>query len=193
LRKWLQFDTDIVTRGEHKGPFGLLMWIDRDHEDAYRLMSHPDYEPTHFARRYAVFSYVLLASLLELSEVRPAVEEVIELAKEEYKLFCSLLFDSQEKNLEVCDFRHYLFAQSLYHPSLLVTATLCDPTWNAGKRKRLESKLVNREVVDWQARSLEYDMPGWEGLVPLVPHEKMLKIRYYQGVTDEEFNDFFGK
>jgi hypothetical protein len=87
-----------------------------------------------------------------------------------------------------------LFRGRLYNPSLLLTATLCDPKWNAEKHKLLEEKLVkDREVVDWQARSLEHDMPGREGWVPVKPHESMIKVRYYQGITDAEFDDFFGK
>ena len=30
-------------------------------------------------------------------------------------------------------------------------------------------------------------------IVPVVPHEGMIKIRCYRGITDAEFNDFFGK
>jgi hypothetical protein len=47
--------------------------------------------------------------------------------------------------------------------------------------------------VDWYARSTEYNWHGREGWVPVVPHEKMLKIRYFKGITDAEFNDFFGE
>ena len=185
LRVMLQGYKDMVPRGWHKGNIAVTTWIDKG--DTYRLMSSPNHPPTRFGRRHAVFSYILLASLLEIQEVRPAVGEVIAFAKEEYKFFNSQS-DEESGTLKLV-----VLKESLYNPSLLLTATLCDPTWNADKHKLLESKLVTKEIVDWQARSTEYDMPGREGWVPVKPHEKMLKIRYYAGITDAEFNDFFGK
>ena len=186
LRPDLQGATDMISRGDHKKINAIaIATVDTE---AYRPMSPPDEPPTRAGRRYAVLSYVLLASLLELREVRPAIEEVVELAKEEYKLFNSV--DSGE----AYTFKQMLLTQSLYHPSLLLTATLCDPTWNADKHKRLgATRLVTREFVDYQARALEHDKDAREGWIPVVPHDGMLKIRYYRGITDEEFNDFFGK
>jgi len=185
LHKELQNDKEAVSKGEINGIRVTIMWNDTG--DTYRPMSHPDLPPTRIGRRYAVLSYILLASFFELREVRSAVEEVIQFAKEEYKLFNSI--DDEEADA----FKGGILKESLYNPSLLVTATLCDPTWNAEKRKRLEAKLVDREIVDWQARSLEHDMPGREGWVPGVPHESKIRIRYYKGITDADFNDFFGK
>jgi len=179
--------------------------------DFYRYASRPDSPPTHFGLRYAVHSCIMLASLLELQEVRPAIEEVVAFAKEEYELFNSI-----EDEIETIPFKAALIKRSLYNPSLLLTATLCDPSWNAEKHKILaatpydpipadiralrpdipkstETKLVEFEIVDWQSRALEFDMPGRDGLVPVVPHEGMIKIRYYRGITDAEFNDFFEK
>jgi len=43
-----------------------------------------------------------------------------------------------------------------------------------------------------QARALEGDKLAIEGWVPIVPHDGMLKVRYYKEITDAEFNDFFG-
>jgi hypothetical protein len=186
LRIMFQDYVDAVAKDRYKGTF---MAIHGQHyPDAYRPMNHPDYPPTRTARRYAVLSYIVLASLLELREVRPAIEEAIQFAKDEYRLFKSLNVK------EAGSFMVVLLVESLYNPSLLLTATLCDPTWNTDKHKLLEAKLViNREVVDWQARSLEHDMPGREGWVPVKPHEYRFKVPYYAGITDAEFDDFFGK
>ena len=186
LRLMLQEDLDVVTKGEHTQSWGVVRSYSSD--DTYRPMSHPDYPPTPTGRKYAIFSYLLLASLLELREVRPAVEEVIALAKEEYKLFNSL--DTEEAR----SFKSSLLEESIYNPSLLVTAAFCDPTWKVAEKKRLaKEKLVEREVVDYQARALEGDKLAREGWIPVVPHDGMLKIRYYKEITDVEFNDFFGK
>ena len=112
------------------------------------------------------------------------MEEAIQLAKEEFEFFNSM-------DMEMTPFfKITIFKLSLYRPLLLMTATLCDPTWNTEKRKVLAEKLISKEIVDWEARALEHD--AVTGLLPVVPHEKMLKIRYYTGITDEEFNDFFG-
>ena len=184
LRTMLQEDLDMVARDEHSGFISVTTSISAD--DTYRPMSHPDYPPTRTGRRFAVFSYIWLASILELREVRPAIEEVIEFAKEEYKLFNTV-------EREARNFKSALLSQSLYNPSLLLTATLCDPNWNADKHKLLETKLVTREVVDYQARALEHDRYARQGLVPVVPHDGMIVIRYYTEITDEELNDFFGK
>ena len=73
----------------------------------------------------------------------------------------------------------------------MLTAALCDPTWNADKKKRLESKLIPREIVDWQARALEHDRDAVAGLIPVKPHKEMIPVRYYAGITDAEFNAFF--
>ena len=151
-------------------------------------MSRFDEPPTRMGRKFAVLAYLWFASLLELREVRPAVEEVIQFAKEEYEFFNTMDFGD-----ETYSFKAGVLDQSLYNPSLLVTAALCDPSWSADKKKRLEAKLVNREVVDYQARATEHDKDARDGWIPVVPHEKMLKIRYYRGITDAEFNDFFGK
>ena len=187
LRKELHRDISMVSRGEHKGCRVLV--LANTVENHYRSISRPDIPPTRLGRHYAVLTYIWLAALLELREVRPAVEESIQLAQEEFKLVNSI----EDIGYETFDFRHGLVMQSLYNPSLLVTATLCDPTWNAEQKKRLEEKLVNREIVDWYARSTEYNWHGKEGWVPVVPHGDMLKIRYYKGVTDAEFNEFFGE
>jgi hypothetical protein len=178
LRPMFQEDVNMVSQERHKGNFGRVLAVGDD--ASYRSSSNPDYPPSRTARRYAVFSYIFLASLLELRDVRPAIEKVIEFAKEEYNLFNSLGNDVQS-------FKIRLLQESLYNPSLLITATLCEPKWNEEKRKSIEAKLVHREVVDWLARATEYDMPGKECLVPVEPYSAMLKIRYYKEITDEEF------
>jgi len=187
LRIMLQENQELVSRGKHKGgAYATLMVIPDD--NSYRYSSHPDYPPTQYGRRYAVLAYILLASLFELREVRPAVEETVQLAKEEYKFFNSV------HGQETDSFKSTLLDLSLYNPSLLMTATLCDPTWDADKHKRFEAKLVkDREAVDWQSRALEHDRDAKQGWIPVVPHDGMLKIRYYKGITDADFNDFFGK
>ena len=208
LRVMLQGYKDMVTRGEHKGNIAVTT-VNPD-VNSYRYSSRTDVPPTRFGRRHAVLSYILLASLLELQEVRPAIEEVIAFAKEEYEFFNS------QSDEEAGTLKLVVLKESLYNPSLLLTATLCDPTWNADKHKILaatpfdpisairrahfpdipkstETKLFTGEIVDWQARSTEYDMLGREGWVPVVPHEGMVKIRYYRAITDAELNDFFGK
>jgi len=186
LRKEFQKNKDEVSRGEHKG--GRIRVTSYSVNGHYRNISPPDKPPTLLGRRFGVLTYIWLAALLELREVRPAVEEAIQLAKEEYWLYNSI-----DVEIETIDFKLMIIGQWLYNPSLLVTATLCDPTWNVEGKKRLEEKLVNREIVDWNARSTEYNWHGREGWVPIIPHEKMLKTRYYQGITDAEFNDFFSK
>jgi|GEM_PF-2009091 len=154
----------------------------------YRLSYyHPERPPTHYARRYAVLSYLLLAAHFGFHEVRPAVEEVIQFAKEEFEFFNIMDRD------KAFFFKDKVLYLSLYRPSLLLTATLCDPKWNPEKRKALTGKLVSREIVDWQARALEYDHDAVLGLIPIVPHEEVLKIRYYEGISEAEFNNFFGK
>ena len=140
LRIILQEHIKAVSQGNHKGT--IITEIGIPAPDTYRFMAHPDYPPTRVGRRYAVLSYILLASFLELREVRPAVEETIQFAKEEYKFFNSL----DEK--EAYSFMSSFLKCSLYNPSLLLTATLCDPTWNVDKHKRLETKLFETEIVD---------------------------------------------
>jgi hypothetical protein len=196
LRPLLQKDIDTVSQGKHIGSIPGARLLSTDSGDFHRPTSDPNHPPTRFGRRYALLSYILLASFLELQEARPAVEEVAKFSKEEFRLFNRIEFSA--KDLETFDvgaysFKANLLADSLYNPSLLVTATLCDPTWNTGKRKRLEAKLISREVVDYQARAVEQDKDAREGWLPVVPHDGMLKIRYYQGITDEELNDFFGE
>jgi hypothetical protein len=186
LRVMFQGHKDMVSQSRHRGNIASVEVIPDD--NSYRYSSHPDYPPTQTGRRNAVFSYILLAALLEIQEVRPTIEDVVAFAKDEYKLFNNI-----EDNMETGAFKSTLLERSLYNPSLLLTATLCDPAWNAEKHKLLEAKLVNHEVVDWQARSTEYDMPGREGWVPVKPHEYMFDVRYYKGITDAEFNDFFGE
>lgn len=188
LRVMLQEDKDKVASGGHTGI--LLIHQASSAEGAYRPMSRQDALPTRTGRKYAVFSYLLLASLLELQDVRPAIEDVIAFAKEEYKFFNDI------NGSEVDEIRHFkisLLDQSLYNPSLLVTATLCDPTWNIEKKRILVAKLFECEVVDYQARVIEQDKNAKMGLLAVVPHAYKFKVRYYKGITDAEFNDFFGK
>jgi len=187
LRRILQSAADFISSGEHKGTIARVIAIVVD-DKAYRPMTPPNVPPSPNGRRYAIFSYMLLASLLELREVRPAIEKAAQLAKDQYALF------ERVDSSEAYDFKQIMLLESLYNPSLLLTATLCDPTWNTGKKKRLEAQLIkNREVVDYRARAIEHDKDAREGWLPVVPYEKMLKIRYYKGITDADFNDFFGK
>jgi hypothetical protein len=186
LRIILQRYKDMISRGDHKIITGISYAI--VDTDTYRPMSPLGSEPTATGRRYAVFSYIVLAAIFELREVHPVIEEVIELAKEQYELFNSA--DARE----AFAFKQMLLQESLYNPSLLITATFCDPTWKVAEKKRLpKEKFVEREVVDYRARALETDKLAREGWIPVVPYEGMLKIRYYKGITDAEFNDFFGK
>lgn len=195
LRVLLQENKERYSRGEYADSPSSVIGVPDD--NSYRqTYYHIDRPPSHFARRYAVLSYLLLASHFELREVRPAVEEVIQLAKEELEFFNSMdvVLDKElETSVKGFLFKGTVLRQSLYRPSLLLTATLCDPKWNTEKRKQLEAKLVPRKIVDWEARALEHDHDAVTGLLPVVPHEKMLEIRYYQGITEAEFNDFFGK
>lgn len=187
LHTMLQEDTAKVAKNEHKDTgVAVVTHISTSSDDAYRPMAPPGTIPTRTGRKYAICSYLLLASLLELQDTRPAIEEVIVLAKKEYELFNSI--DAEEAS----NFVSPLLKQSVYNPSILITAAFCDPNWNSAQKKRLpKEKLVHREVVDFQARALEQDKLASDGLVPVVPHDKMLKIRYYKGITDEEFNAFF--
>ena len=169
----------MFEKSKHKGYFDST--VVRPDVNSYRYSSRTDVPPTRFGRRHAVLSYILLASFLELQEVRPAIEEVITFAKEEYKLFNSM---SEE---QAGSFKLVVLKESMYNPSLLLTATLCDPSWNAEKHKLLaetsydpipaeirvlhpdypkstEKKLVEFEIVDWQSRATEFDMPGRGGL-----------------------------
>ena len=198
LRPMLQKDFDTVSQGKHISPIGFGRLLSVDNGDFHNPTSDPNHPPTRFGRKYAVFSYVWLASLLELREVRPAVEEVVAFAREEYRLFNRIKVANapgeEGDDPGSSSFKKNLLADSLYNPSLLLTATLCDPAWNADKRKTLEAKLVkDREIADFQARAIEQDKDAREGWIPVTAHEKMLKVRYYQGITDAEFNDFFGK
>ena len=196
LRVMLQDDMDKVARKKHVGGIPEAKILSIDSGNTYRPMSDTNHPPTRTGRRYAVFSYILLASFLELREVRPAVEEVIQFASEEFELFSKIEvpLDRENFDLGAYSFKANMIADSLYNPSLLITATLCDPTWKVAEKKRIpDEKLVNREVVDYQARAIEQDKDAREGWIPIVPHEGMLKIRYYQSITDAEFNDFFGK
>jgi len=188
LRAMLQEDIDTVSQRRHQ----RFRIFSTDSGDFHRPTSDPNHPPTRFGRKYAVLSYILLASLLELQETRHAVEEVVEFAKEEYELFNRVEVPHNDNG--AYSFRENLLADSLYNPSILVTAALCDPTWNTERRKLLEAKLVkDRKVVDFQARAIEQDKDAREGWLPVVPYEGMLKIRYYKGITDAEFNEFFGK
>ena len=175
LRQTFQFPIGMIERGEHKGDTIAGSLIGR--YDPNVLGHVPlDHPPTKIGRRYAILSYILIASLLELEEVRPAVEEVIAFAREEYELFCSL--DVKEAPA----FMSVLLTESLYNPSLLLTAARCDPTWNPEKRKLLdENNLVNCNVASWRTALPEHNV------------KNMLTIRYYVGITDAEFNEFFGK
>ena len=115
LRVELQKDWETVAEGRHIGTIFTVMVI--PDPDSYRYSSHPDYPPTRLGRRYAVLSYILLASFLELREVRPAIEEVIELAQETYELF-----NYVENARETTSFRGGVLEESLYDPSLLLKA-----------------------------------------------------------------------
>jgi hypothetical protein len=190
LRDMHESDKEMNAHGEYN-----LYPSSYPDDNSYRQSSNPDMPPTRYGRRYALFSYILLASLFELKEVRPVIEEVIEYAKEEYQYINSLPSDGLTPNgFSAGAYKSAYIRRSIYNPSLLLTATLCDPNWNAEKRKLLEGKLVkDREVVDWESRVLEHDRDAYIGLLPVQEWNGMITIRYYKGITDAEFNDFFGK
>jgi hypothetical protein len=189
LRKDYQGKLDLVAENIHKSvaAFGVDYGINE--QGYYRSRTSPKHPPGTMGRCYGMFSYFLLAAQLELRDVRPAIEDVVRFAKEEFALFNSLNKDAKE----CMSFRSVLLEESLYHPSLLVTATLCDPLWNKDLKKQLlkQEKLITKEIVDHRARTTEYDMPGREGWVPIEPFKSMLTIRYYQGVSEEQLNTAF--
>jgi hypothetical protein len=152
----------------------------------YRPRTKPGVQLSQTAFRYGIFSYILLAAQLELRDVRPAIEDVVRQAKEEYALF-----ESQDEKAEF--FKLHILQESLYNPSILMTGTLCDPAWNAKLKKQLsgKEKLVTKEIVDYRARTTEDEWLGHEGWVPVEPFKSKLKVRYYQKITNEEFNIAF--
>jgi hypothetical protein len=186
LRQNYKGRLDLIAKGYHKNhTFGYDYGvIDNGY---YRSRNSPKYPPGIMGRRYGMFSYFLIAAQLELRDVRPAIEDVVRFAKEEFALFNSL----DEK--ESIDFRIVLLEESLYHPALLVTGMLCNPSWNKDLKNQLlkQEKLITKEIVDHRARTTEYDMPGREGWVPIEPFKSMLTIRYYQGVSEEQLNTAF--
>jgi hypothetical protein len=198
LRPMLQTYMETFSQGKHISSIGFGRLLSEDSGDFHSPISDPNYPPTRFGRKYAVFSYIWLASLLELREVHPAVEEVVEFAREEYRLFNRVKVANapgeEGDDPGSYSFKENLLADSLYNPSLLVTAALCDPTWNTEKKRALEAKLIQDQgIVDYQARAIEQDKDAREGWLPIVPYDGMLKIRYYKGITDAEFNDFFSE
>lgn len=184
LNKLLNKDKERFALGQHRGQNAVI--VSYPNVDSYRPRSRTDIPPSRMGRHYAMMSYVWLAGLLELQEVRPAIEEVIEFAKEEFAFY-----NFVEDKMESATFKSMLFDQSLYNPSLLVTATLCDPSWKVEQKKILASRMVNREVFDYRVPSPAYKPIGIEGVKE--PHDGMITLRYYEGITDEEFNAFFGK
>ena len=159
LRILLQENKDLASRGEYESTASLPNVRVPDFK-SYRLMDyHPDRPPSHRGGQYAVLSYFLLASHFELQEVRPAIEEAIQFAKEEIEFFNSMdvVFDKEKGNFHEFMFKGNILNTSLYRPSLLVTATLCDPKWNVEKKKALSAKLITKEIVDWESRALEND------------------------------------
>jgi hypothetical protein len=174
----------IIARGLQHGRFGLT--IGDPEAGYYRSRSQPGSPLYQVRLRYGIFSYILLAAQLELRNVRPAIEDVVRQAKEEF----TLLNSQDEESLH---FKRLIMHESLYNPSILVTGTLCDPAWNAELKKQLleKEKLITKEIVDYRARTTEYDWLGREGWVPVEPSKSKLTFRYYQKITNEEFNTAF--
>ena len=187
LRSFFQEDVDKVSRGDYSYAPQTIAYIPAN---PYRPMSNPNRPPTRYGRRYAVLSYVFLASLLELYEVRPVIEEVIQFAREEYEL---VQYNGEEVWSEEDQLKHHIFDYVLYNPSFLLTATLCDPSWNVEQKEALAEKFVAYKVVDYQSRAIEHDKEAREGWIPVVAHKGDLEIRHYKGITDAEFNAFFGE
>ena len=178
---------DTVNKGTHRGNWALYLGESEGGDDFYRSRRKPGTDITQYGCRYGISSCVLLASQLELgNEMRPVIEEVIQQAKREHALYNSLGDDAPS-------FKYVVIKESLYNPSVLVTGTLCDRSWNAELKKELanKGKLINRETVDYRARTTEYDWPAAEGWIQPEPFESKLPFRYYEKITDEEFNAAF--
>ncbi|MDR1385866.1 MAG: hypothetical protein LBJ67_18740 [Planctomycetaceae bacterium] len=177
----------VMNKGLYRDNWALYLGESEGGNDFYRSRRKPGTDITQFACRYGILSCVLLAGQLELGkEMRPVIEEVIQQAKREYALYNSLGDDANS-------FKWVTISESLYNPSVLVTGTLCDRSWNAELKKELvnKGKLINRETVDYRARTTEYDWPAAEGWINPEPFNSKLPFRYYEKITDEEFNAAF--
>jgi hypothetical protein len=179
----------VVAENRHKSQNYAIVYGFWEDDGFYRTRSSLKHPPTPFGRRCAIFSYILIAAQLELHGVRLAIEDVVKFAKEEFALFNRL--DTNECRA----FRTLLLEESLYNPALLVTGILSDLSWNTKLKKELseQKKLVTQKIVDYRARTTEYDMPGNEGWVMIKPSkpESMLTIRYYHDVSEEQLNAAF--
>ena len=138
----------------------------------------PDAPPTKTGYRNAVFSCLLLASQLELSDLNQAIREIAVYASEEFEFFQLL----EEKNSPAAA---SFLQSSLYNPSILLAGVLCDPN-TAEKLQPFNDRVVKQELVDYRARSTEYDRHGYEGDIPVEPFSKMLTIRTYHKIKDDE-------
>jgi hypothetical protein len=190
-----ELDTvNTVNKEKHYGNWAIYLG---DSDGAYRSRRKrgsdiyakpgPESDIPQIALRYGILSCFLLAGQLELGkEMRPVFEEVIQQAKKEYALYNSL--DDKAMSYKVV-----VISQSIYNPSVIVTGTLCDRSWNVDLKKELSSKgkLIHRETVDYRARMTEYDWPVAEGWMKPEPFNSALPFRYYEKITDEEFNAAF--
>ncbi|MDR0704346.1 MAG: hypothetical protein LBF88_05090 [Planctomycetaceae bacterium] len=173
-----------VNKGKHYG--NHVLYAGNDADD-YRSHRSPGADITQYSLHYGVLSCVLLAGQLELGqEMRPVIEAVIQQAKKEYALYNSL-------DDKASSFKHVTIKQSIYNPSVLVTGTLCDRSWNVDLKKELsgKGKLIHRETVDYRARMTQYDWPAAEGWMKPEPFNSTLPFRYYEKLTDKEFNAAF--
>jgi hypothetical protein len=176
-----------VKKGRHYVNVALSLGDSEGGNEYYRSRRRPGSGVPQIALKYGILSCILLAGQLELSkEMRPTIDAVIRQAKREYALYNSL--DDKART-----FKWVIMKQSIYNPSILVTGTLCDRSWNKELKKELldKGKLINRETVDYRARTTEYDWPAAEGWIQPEPFKSKLPFRYYEKITDEEFNKAF--
>jgi hypothetical protein len=176
-----------VNEGAHYRNWALYLGESEGGNEYYRSRRRPRSGIPQIALKYGILSCVLLAGQLELGkEMRPTIDVVIRQARREYTLYNSL--DDKAES-----FKNIIMKESIYNPSILVTGTLCDRSWNKELKKELldKGKLINRETVDYRARTTEYDWPAAEGWIQSEPFKSKLPFRYYEKITDEEFNKAF--
>jgi hypothetical protein len=174
----------IVNKGKQYENYAIYLG---ETAGSYRSKRKPESDIPQTALRYGILSCVLLSAQLELGkEMRPVIEAVVQQAKKEYALYNSI--DDKARTFKVV-----IIKESIYNPSVLVAGTLCDKSWNVALKKELSNKkkLINRETVDYRARTTEYDWPAAEGWIKSEPFKSKLPFRYYEKITDEEFNTAF--
>ncbi|MDR0521294.1 MAG: hypothetical protein LBH00_05520 [Planctomycetaceae bacterium] len=132
--------------------------------------------------RYKLFALCLIAGTLELTDVRPTILQLAELAEKQ---------KAEIKKLQRT-LAEFSFATSLaLGNNQILAAALYGTCPNKDKLAAFVPRYQNKQIVDFEAPATEYDRLVKDGMLKLIPAKDFITVWLFDTITNADFAEIY--